>query len=428
MSVFGMNKWLGEVSRCEPILVYLATLLNIRPVHKSLLLIIIYLAFISLGLPDSLLGPAWPTMYRDLAVPVHFAGIISMIVAGGTVISSLFSSRLIERFGVATITTLSVFLTALALLGFSYAGSFLFLCLLAIPLGLGAGCVDAALNNYVALHYQARHMNWLHCFWGVGAAIGPVIMSRYLALGESWALGYNTVGWIQIGLVVVLFFSIPYWINTQEGQGTEGERGDKTSFKTLLAIPGLRQGLLVFFLYCTIEATFGLWGASYLVLVRQYEPEKAAGLVSIYFLGITLGRFVSGFMTARLSNRQLVYLGQGLIFLGVLCLFLPVQATIMPGFLLIGLGCAPIFPSLLHETPRNFGEKHSQAIMGLQMASAYVGITLMPLLFGKLASYIGYSSLLWFLGVALLAKVCMTFALNSQVSGSMNSDTPDVRI
>ena len=307
-----------------------------------LLLVIIYLAFISLGLPDSLLGPAWPDMYMDLAVPVHFAGIISMVVAAGTVISSLFSARLIERFGVATITTLSVFLTALAMLGFSYTDSFLFLCLLAVPLGLGAGCVDAALNNYVAMHYQARHMNWLHCFWGVGAAIGPVIMSQYLAVGESWTLGYRTVGWIQIGLVVVLFFSIPFWIKNREEERAENEK--QLSFKKLLAIPGLRQILLVFFLYCTIEATFGLWGASYLVLVRQYEPEKAAGLVSIYFVGITLGRFVAGFLTARLTNKQLVYLGQGLILLGVISLFLPLNATVLPGFFLVGLGCAPHFP------------------------------------------------------------------------------------
>ncbi len=293
---------------------------------------------------------------------------------------------------------------------------------MAIPLGLGAGCVDAALNNYVALHYQARHMNWLHCFWGVGAAIGPVIMSRYLALGESWTRGYNTVGWIQIGLVVVLFFSIPFWIKKQEERQTEDEA--KLSFKKLLAIPGLRQVLVVFFLYCTIEATFGLWGASYLVLVRQYEPEKAAGLVSIYFIGITLGRFVAGFLTARLTNQQLVYLGQGLILLGVLFLFLPVNGTVLPGFFLVGLGCAPIFPSLLHETPRNFGERHSQAIMGLQMASAYVGITLMPLLFGKLASYVGYASLPAFLGVALLAMVYMTYALNRKVAAQKGTSVP----
>ena len=303
--------------------------------------------------------------------------------------------------------------------GVFYSASFLFLCLLAIPLGLGAGCVDAALNNYVALHYQARHMNWLHCFWGVGAAIGPFIMARYLALGESWTRGYNTVGWIQIGLVVVLFFSIPYWIKNREEERADGET--KLSFKQLLAIPGLRQGLLVFFLYCTIEATFGLWGASYLVLVREYEPEKAATFVSTYFIGITLGRFVAGFLTAQLTNQQLVYLGQVLIGLGVLFLFLPLNATVWPGFFLIGLGCAPIFPSLLHETPRNFGEKHSQAIMGVQMASAYVGITLMPLLFGKLASYLGYSLLPGFLGAALLVKVYMTYALNRKVSAGKGS-------
>lgn len=349
-----------------------------------------------------------------------------MIVAGGTVISSLFSARLIHRFGVATITTLSVFMTALALLGFSYSQSFLFLCLLGVPLGLGAGCVDAALNNYVALHYQARHMNWLHCFWGVGAAIGPIIMSRYLTLNQSWTRGYNTVGWIQIGLVVILFFSIPFWIK-QQGKAEEPvEKEAKASFRTLLAIPGIKQILLVFFLYCTIEATFGLWGASYLVLVRKYEPETAAGLVSLYYAGITLGRLIAGFMTVRWNNRQLVYLGQGLILLGILVLCSPFNASVFTGFFLIGLGCAPIFPSLLHETPRNFGEKHSQAIMGMQMASAYVGITLMPMLFGKLASYVGYSSLPGFIGAALLVMGYMTYVVNSKVSvEKMKSALPE---
>lgn len=382
---------------------------------KRLLLIVIYLAFISLGLPDSLLGPAWPTMYLDLNVPVHFAGIISMIVAGGTVISSLFSARFINRFGVASVTTFSVLMTALALLGFSYSQHFSFLCLLAVPLGLGAGCVDVALNNYVALHYKAKHMNWLHCFWGIGAAIGPMIMARYLALGKSWAYGYNTVGWIQICLVMILLMSIPLWTKKTKERNPKDGSDTKASFKKLLNIPGIKQALIVFFCYCTIEATFGLWGASYLVFVRDFEPDSAARLVSIYYVGITFGRFVSGFMAEKLSSQHLVYMGQGVTILALTVILLPFKVTLLPGFFLVGLGCAPIFPSLLHETPRNFGEKYSQAIMGMQMASAYVGITLMPLLFGKLASYFSYSSLLWFIGMVLAMKVYMTYDLNRTV-------------
>lgn len=381
-----------------------------------LLLIVIYLAFISLGLPDSLLGVAWPTMYKNLSVPVQYAGIISMIVAAGTVVSSLFSSVFIKRFGVAIITTISVLLTAVALLGFSFSHQFMFLCLLAVPLGLGAGSVDAALNNYVALHYEARHMNWLHCFWGVGAAIGPMLMSGYLAAGKPWSMGYRTVSFIQFFLVFILIISLPLWIKNKKEQNGEQHTHVKTSFKTLLTIPGLKQVLTVFFCYCTIEATFGLWGASYLVFIRNMAPENAAQLVSFFFIGITAGRFASGFIASWLNNRQMVYVGQLVIILGLVTLLLPFHVTLLPGFFLVGLGCAPIFPALLHETPRNFGETYSQTIMGIQMASAYVGITLMPLLFGQLASWLGYSFFVWFIGIILLVQVYMNHVLNKTVS------------
>jgi len=381
-----------------------------------LLLIVIYLAFISLGLPDSLLGPAWPTMYRNLSVPVQYAGILSMIVAAGTVVSSLFSAIFIKRFGVAYVTTFSVLLTALALLGFSFSQHFIFLCLLAIPLGLGAGSVDAALNNYVALHYEAKHMNWLHCFWGVGAAIGPIIMSRYLAAGKSWSAGYQTVGLIQLALVIILFFSLPLWIKDKKEMSAEHKDERRTSFKTLLAIAGVKQVLIVFFCYCTIEATFGLWGASYLVFVRQFTPGAAAQLVSFFYIGITLGRFLSGFITTRLSNRQMVYAGQWVIAAGLIVLLLPFHVTLLPAYFLVGLGCAPVFPALLHETPRNFGERYSQRIMGIQMASAYIGITFMPLLFGQLATWLGYSFLVWFTGIILVIKIYMNYVLNRIVS------------
>ena len=381
----------------------------------NLLLLVIYLAFISLGLPDSLLGPAWPTMYVDLQVPIHFAGIISMIIAGGTVVSSLFSARLIAHFGVATVTTCSVLMTALALLGYSFSHNFIFLCLLAIPLGLGAGCVDAALNNYVALHYKARHMNWLHCFWGVGAAVGPMIMAKQLAGGEPWNRGYFAVGSMQLALVLILLLSIPLWAR-KPARPSEDEKETSTGlFRSRLRIPGLKQALVVFFCYCSLEATFGLWGASYLVFVRDLDPDEAARLVSFYYLGITLGRFLSGFIAEELTNRRMVYMGQGIIAAGLVVLLLPFDMALLPGFLLVGLGCAPIFPSLLHETPRNFGEKHAQPIMGIQMASAYIGITIMPLLFGKLASYFGHSLLLGYIAFFLVLQVVMTYSLNRKV-------------
>ncbi len=378
----------------------------------------IYLAFISLGLPDSLLGSAWPAMFKNLSVPIDYAGILSMIVAGGTVVSSLFSGKVIRNFGVATVTTFSVLMTALALMGYAYSNHFLYLCLLAIPLGLGAGSVDAALNNYVALQYQAKHMNWLHCFWGVGAAIGPIIMAGHLAKGEPWTSGYHTIAWTQISLLVILILSLPLWVKNKRAKHSEQEENSPSLFTMLLSIPGLKQALVVFFCYCTIEATFGLWGASYLVFERGFETDQAARLVSLYYLGITIGRFFSGFLTAHFTNRQLVFLGQAVIGLGLIFLFVPSNTTILPGFLLIGLGCAPIFPSLLHETPANFGEQHSQSIMGMQMASAYVGITLMPFLFGKIASFAGHSFLLGFLGIFLLLIFLLSRSMNNKVKAN----------
>jgi fucose permease len=388
---------------------------------KLILLLIIYLAFISLGLPDALLGSAWPAMFEYLNVPVDYAGIISMIVAAGTVISSLFSGSLIQKFGEAKVTTISVILTAIALMGFSYSHEFFFLCLLGIPLGLGAGSVDAALNNYVALHYQAKHMNWLHSFWGVGAAIGPMIMAGYLAKGMSWSHGYNTIAWIQIGLVVILILSLPLWSNKQLASDA-GQKGVSDNFLNLLkTIPGLKQALLIFFCYCTIEATFGLWGASFLVFEKGFAADEAARLVSLYYVGITAGRLFSGFLTKYFSNRQLVNLGQVVIAIGLGLLFMPYDVMLLPGFLIVGLGCAPIFPSLLHETPVNFGEKHSQKIMGMQMASAYVGITLMPFLFGKITTLTGYSSLVYFLGIFLLLMALLTKALNQKIGKKLHS-------
>ena len=378
---------------------------------STLLLIIIYLSFISLGLPDSLLGSAWPSMYNSLNVPPHYAGFISMIIAGGTVISSIFSARIIRRWRTGIVTAVSVLMTAAALVGFSVSHSFFYLCLCAIPLGLGAGSVDAALNNYVALHYKARHMNWLHCFWGVGASVGPIIMASYLINKSSWNLGYRTIGIMQFCLVLLLFISLPLWKSKSAAEGPQ--RKNPLKFPELFRITGVKEVLTAFFCYCTIETITGLWGASFLVMERGISRETAAKWIALYYFGITSGRFLSGFITLKLSNRQMIRLGQVIIGCGIVVLVLPFgNSTLLPGLFLIGFGCAPIYPSLLHETPKNFGEENSQAIIGIQMASAYVGITIMPPIFGWLASYMSFNILPAFIGIILVIKIIMIETLN----------------
>jgi fucose permease len=376
--------------------------------------LLIYLSFISLGLPDSLLGSAWPSMYPLLNVPLHYAGFISMIIAGGTVVSSIFSERIIRRFGTGIVTAVSVLLTAAALIGFSFSHVFWTLCLCSIPLGLGAGSVDAALNNYVALHYKARHMSWLHCFWGIGASLGPIIMSTFLITKKSWNLGYRTIGIIQFCLVVVLFVSLPLWKNNNV-QKTSAQQ-NSIKFKQLFHVVGVKHILIAFFCYCTIETVTGLWGTSYLVMAKKISPEIAAQWIALYYIGITLGRFISGFVTMKLNNRQMIRLGQTIIGGGIIVLVLPFGNNILLlGLFMIGLGCAPIYPSLLHETPRNFGGEYSQAIMGIQMASAYIGTTLMPPIFGRLAAYTGFNIFPIFVGIILIIKIIMIETLNIKI-------------
>lgn len=355
----------------------------------TLFLMLIYITFISLGLPDSLLGAGWTAMRLDLNVPLSNAGIISMIISSGTIISSLLSGRLIKWLSTGKLTLISVAMTAFALLGFSFAPSFLWLCLLAIPLGLGAGAVDSAINNFVAVHYEAKHMSWLHCFWGVGATSGPLIMSMLLAREGGWRNGYFVIAIIQFVLVLILLFSLPLWKKyDRTTEVTEvNEQKDKPK---LFAVKGVKLTLISFFCYCAIEMTTGLWGSSYLVIIKGISVEMAAQWISIYYFGITLGRLISGFITMKLSNMNLVRVGQITIAVGVLCFLLPLPTFFsMIGFVLIGLGCAPIYPSMLHETPNRFGQEMSQSMMGIQMASAYVGTTCMPPLFGFLADYVG---------------------------------------
>jgi fucose permease len=373
-----------------------------------LLLAIIYIAFISLGLPDSLLGSAWPSMYTQFGVPLSYAGIISMIIALGTIVSSLQSDRLTRKLGTGKVTAISVVLTALALLGFSTSHSFAMLCLWAIPYGLGAGSVDASLNNYVALHYESKHMSWLHCMWGVGATLGPYIMGFALTGGNSWNMGYRYIGIMQIVLTAVLFFSLPLWktSKTPTSDHTDTSRKPLT-LAEIIRIPGAKEVMLCFFCYCAIEQTTGLWASSYLTLYKGIAPETAASFASLFFIGITIGRALSGFITMKLSNVQMIRLGQVFIAVGIFTMLLPAtQIFSLIGLIIIGLGCAPIYPCIIHSTPAHFGAERSQAIIGVQMASAYVGTCLMPPLFGILANKISVALLpLYLLGVLLIMTI-----------------------
>jgi fucose permease len=357
-------------------------------------LIVIYLAFISLGLPDSLLGSAWPVIWPGIGASLGSAGILSMVVAGGTIVSSLISGRLIQRLGTGKITLLSCCLTAGALLGFSAAPSLLWMALLAIPLGLGGGSVDAALNHYVAENYKAHHMNWLHCFWGVGATAGPVIMAYFIARTNSWRGGYTAVAAIQFTLVLVLLFTLPLWKKVAASWGQKERIQDRIGLEsgkgTVFQIKGVKNTLVTFLFYCGVEATVGLWGASYLVGARSIPAETAAGWISLYYGGITVGRLITGFITLKVHNRLLIRCGQLCSLGGALILLLPLPAAFsLLGFILIGLGLAPIYPGLLHETPARFGRENSVRLMGYQMAVAYTGTTLLPPLFGLIAASTG---------------------------------------
>ena len=380
-----------------------------------LLLVIIYLSFISLGLPDALLGAAWPIMSQDFAVPVSYAGGIALIIAVGTVISSLLSDRLTRWLGSGKVTAISVAMTAAAIFGFSVSREYWYLCLWAIPYGLGAGSVDASLNNYVALHYASSHMSWLHCMWGLGASIGPYIMGMALTGGMDWNQGYGIISVIQILLSAVIFMSLPLWKKREDLPGESGKRTKPLTMKQILSIPGAKEVLVAFFCYCGLEQTCILWGSSYFVLQIGLDEETAASYAALFMAGLTFGRFLNGFLTYKINDTNLIRLGQGIIGLGVLALFLPLgQPAALAGLTLMGLGCAPIYPCIIHSTPERFGENHSQALIGVQMASAYIGICCMPPLFGILANGIGVWLLPWYTGAILILMAAMCEQLNKK--------------
>ncbi|MBP3656171.1 MAG: MFS transporter [Clostridia bacterium] len=378
----------------------------------SFLLVIIYVSFISLGLPDSVLGAAWPTMLIDLSLPVWGAGLLQMTVSCFTIISSLNCARLIRRLGTGRLTAISVGMTALALLGFSFARGYLWLLLLAVPLGLGAGAVDASLNNYVALHCEPRHMSWLHCFWGVGTIAGPMILTASMSLGFSWPEGYRMIGLLQCALCAVLFATLGQW--KHGGLEEEEKKAKALSVPQVLALPGAKQGMLTFLCYCAAESTLILWAPTYMVLARGMSEMQAASCGSLFCLGITLGRAASGFMTYAFTPRQMVRLGQGVLAAGCMMMFVPVNAVMLAGVVVAGLGCAPIYPNIIQDTPVNYGAENSQAAIGVQMAFAYMGSTFVPTLFGLLGNAVGYGVMPAFC-LVLAGAMALLFAAQARI-------------
>ena len=377
----------------------------------SLLLAIIYISFVSLGLPDSLLGSAWPVIYPEFHVPVSYSGVIFMIISLGTVCSSLQSDRLTKKFGAGKVTAVSVAMTAAALLGFSCSHSFFALCLWAIPYGLGAGAVDAALNNYVALHFASRHMSWLHCMWGVGASVGPYIMSAAILRTSLWNMGYRIIGIMQIILSLIIFISLPLWKKHSQDSSAEGENVEPAKpspLREVVRFKGAKEIMVAFFCYCALEQTVSLWASSYLVLERGISETAATGFASLFFLGITFGRGVNGFLTMRFSDTRLIHMGQIIVGIGILLMVLPIgNISALAGFVAIGVGCAPIYPCIIHSTPIHFGKERSQALVGVQMASAYIGTSVMPPIFGVIAGRVSIALLPVYLFAILLLMVIM---------------------
>ncbi len=347
-----------------------------------LLLIIIYLAFISLGLPDSLLGVSWPAIRSDWGLPLDAAGIISIVTIGFTVLSSLLNGKITSRISTGKLTFISCLMTGSALLAISFSPSFIVMILLSIPLGFGAGSVDAGLNNYVASHFKSHHMNWLHSFWGVGATLGPVIMGAYL-LKSTWRDGYQTIAVFQLILAAVLLISLPLW---RMHKGTVAKEHDPENMKAdpdVLRKKGLIFSIATFLFYVAAEMSVGLWGASYLVQIRGLDISEAARWIALYFGGITLGRMIAGFISFKLNNRQMIRLGLLISLTGAIMILLPLpKPLLMAAFVMVGLGFAPIFPAMIHETPVRFGRNNSGTIIGFQMAASYSGSAIIPPLFG----------------------------------------------
>lgn len=380
----------------------------------TLLLIVIYIAFIGLGIPDSLFGTAWPAIYKDFNVSVSYGGLITLIITLGTVLSSIFSSRLINKCGTGLVTAFSTFLTAISLLGFSFSSNILWICLCSLPLGIGAGAIDSGLNNYVALHYKAVHMNFLHCFYGIGVSLSPYLMSLALSDNNQWRIGYRTVFFIQLLITLVVFLSLPMWKRVGEQKESQHSCLEAKTLKMseMIKMPLVKAVWLIFFCACGIEFTFGTWGSVFLIDTKGIKPDFAAKIVTFYYIGISVGRFLSGILSRKLSGRTLIYCGQTIIIISVLMLILPLSPIITGLFLfLIGLGIGPVFPNLIYLTPINFGEDISQSIMGSQMAAAYIGVMTIPSVFGLIADNLGANFLPFYVILLFVIMICATKAL-----------------
>ena len=378
------------------------------------LLVVIFLSTFGIGLPNSLLGAAWPAMYEQMSVPGSYLGIVSMILVGSSFIASVYSGILLKRFITSKIAVICFFMTTAALIGFARSGAYISLCLFAVPLGFGLGLIDTALNNYVAVHFKAKHMSWLHCCWGVGATAGPIILSYGMKRFDSWHWGYYAIGGAHFGLALILILTLAWWKLAPERTKNKAATG-RVKFRELFKLRGIILSLITFFVYCSIESIIGTWGSSYLVIVKSVEPKLAAQWIALYFLGMTLGRFLSGFLTIKLNNRWMVRLGCAILVFGNIVMILPFgEVFYLAGFLLMGLGCAPIFPCLIHNTPAFFGEENSPAIIGLQMASACIGAAVASALFGVAAARIGYEYFPLCLAALLIVMMVTNEALNKK--------------
>ena len=385
----------------------------------TLLLVIIFIDFVGLGIPDSLFGPAWPAIYTELGLPVSIGSFVSIINTGGTVISSLMSARLIKRFGTAKVTAVSTVVTATALLGFSISRDFLFLCLLSLPLGLGGGAIDTALNNYVSLHYKATHMNFLHCFYGIGVTLSPFLMSNAIAASGNWRLGYRLAFFVQIGIALITVMSLPLWKRVAENSGEEEEQRT-VPLRELACSRNVRMTWLAFICSCAIECTAGIWGSTFLVESKGMEISDAAQVIMFYYMGMALGRFASGVLAARLSSWRIIFLGMCTLGAAIAMLMLPLPTVwISVALFLVGLGNGPIFPNLTHLTPTNFGKEISSSVMGSQMAAAYIGIMFIPPIFGVIAQNITpdvfpyYLAVFYFLMMAAMVLLLRGLAAES---------------
>lgn len=376
----------------------------------TLLLVVIYAAFIGLGIPDSLFGTAWPAIYNEFSLSVADAGYITLLISGFTMLSSVFCTRLINRFGTWLMTAVSTVLTAVALFGFSISQSIYALCLLAIPLGFGAGAVDAGLNNYVALNYSASHMSFLHCFYGIGVTLSPYLMSLALS-GGQWRDGYKAAFYIQAVIALIAVLSGPLWRKAKENKQIVDEEPRNVSLIQLAKMPRVRLAWICFATSCTVECTLGTWSSTFLVEARGMLPENAARAVMLYYAGMASGRFISGLVTSRLSCNTVIKISEGILLCAIPLLLIPCGELASAIILFAaGLGIGPIFPNMMHITPNKFGRDISQSVIGSMMAVSYLGIMLMPPFFGVLADVIGVWLLPFFL---LTGSLIMLFAYHA---------------